>query len=117
MLMLLQTQISGYESSFSVKTVILYNYPYATNGLSVPTGVILDANSYLTFAPAMAASTSFLIPNVQIPAAAVYAYPTTIANPVQATAAMYVTINGVQYVIAAFIKYPDGRNRLEFYID
>lgn len=110
--------LEAYEQNFHVKTVILYSYPYAANGVMASTGASIDsASAYLQFAPSLESCTRALHYEAHIPIKDVYAYRTTIVDANIATPAVYLNEGGSQYVAAAILHYANGRERLEFYVD
>jgi hypothetical protein len=133
-----QTEIEYYELNFHSKTVILYSWPYSTNGVVLSSvGSVILNNVIATFADAMLPSVPFYNANTQISISGVtgfvllfflslssflflnaaFRYPSNIGNQDMAVPAIYGDIGGNKYVLAAFITYSDTRRRLEFYFD
>lgn len=111
-------EIQDYESEFNVKTVVMYSFPYAKNGMQLRgDGGLLTSGTQATFASDFLPSIPFFKQGTEIDISGVYSYPSTIASPSLATPAMYASIGGEQFVLGAFIEYPDGRRRLELYFD
>jgi hypothetical protein len=124
-----QTQIATYEATFNVKMVILYTYPYTTNGIQpaiAGTNVVTADAATLSFAASMQTSTKALVFDTAIPipggvppeALSIYAYPSSITNSSMATPAVYLNFKGEQYVAGAIIQLQNpARTHLEFYMD
>jgi hypothetical protein len=111
-------QITAYEQTYNVKTVILYTSPSTANGVKVAVtgaqinGTLSLASDMVPFATSLNKSLTTSLYNVWV-------YPSTIVTASMASSALFFIPDGStsQYTVAAFITYPGNRRHLEFYFE